>query len=46
MTLAVLGLLFGMVGLLRVVVIDITRADYQTIRQILRAQHNISSAVD
>lgn len=46
MTLVALGLLLGMVGLLRVMVIDITQSDHQTKRQILWAQHNISFAVD
>ena len=46
MTLVALGLVLGMVGLLRVMVIDITQPDHQTKRQNLRAQHNISFAVD
>ncbi len=46
MTLVALGLLLGMDGLLRVMVIDITQPGHQTKIQILRAQHNISFAVD
>lgn len=46
MTLVALGLPLGMVGLLRVMVIDVTQSDHQTKRQSLRAQHNISFAVD
>ena len=38
MTLVALGLLSGMVGLVWVVVIDITQADYQTKRQSPREQ--------
>ncbi len=38
MTLVVLGLLLGMVGLLWVMVIEIMRADHQTKRQSPRAQ--------
>lgn len=38
MTFVALGLLLGMVGLLWVMVIDITRADHRTKRQSPRAQ--------
>jgi len=38
MTLVALGLLSGMVGLVWVMVIDITQADYQTKRQSPREQ--------
>ena len=38
MTLVALGLLSGMVGLIWVMVIDITKADYQTKRQSPREQ--------
>lgn len=46
MALVALGLPLGMVGLLCVMVIDITQSDHQTKRLILRAHHNISFAVD
>jgi hypothetical protein len=42
MTLVALGLLLGMVGLLWVMVIDITQADHQTKREGPRTQDNSS----